>query len=233
MTRAGPLQWRTGDGWLVLIGGSTERWRATEMIDRRAIEAMSDEAPIAFVPAAGGPPDEGETFLQHYRRLGAPPGYVVPIHDRASADDQVSVRRLAQAGLIYFDGDDPKRLLEAMTGTRALDAVTAAYAAGAVIIGMSAGTEAFSAWSVSSSPDVGLLPGWGWLRQTLVAVHYDVVQADLLHAGLRAHPELLGLGLPVDTALALGPDGQVATWGRAQITVTLGVRFATAARDEK
>ena len=115
MTQAGPLRWRTGDGWLVLIGGASERWGSTSAIDRSAIAVMSDETPVAFVPAAGCLSDYGESFLARYAKLGAPPGYVVPIHNSASARDPVNLRRLAQAGLIYFVDGDTHRLLEAMT----------------------------------------------------------------------------------------------------------------------
>jgi len=223
MTQAGPLRWRTGNGWLVLVGGG--RWNTTDAIDRRAIEAMTDEAPIAFVPAAGCPPDYGESFLAHYARLGAPAGYVVPIHDQASANDPANVRRLTHAGLVYFGGGDTRQLLDAMAGTQALDAVAAAYAAGAVIVGMSAGAAALAAWGVSSDPGVGLLRGWGWLPNAIVAPHYAPARADALHAALREHPQLLGLGIPEDVALALGPNAEVFTWGHGQITVTLGSKF--------
>lgn len=207
----------------MLVGGG--RWNTTDAIDRRAIEAMTDEAPIAFVPAAGCPPDYGESFLAHYARLGAPAGYVVPIHDQASANDPANVRRLTHAGLVYFGGGDTRQLLDVMVGTQALDAVTAAYAAGAVIVGMSAGAAALAAWGVSSDPGVGLLRGWGWLPNAIVAPHYAPAQADALHAALREHPQLLGLGIPEDVALALGPNAEVFTWGQGQITVTLGSKF--------
>ena len=50
MTQTGPLQWRTGAGWLVLLGGG--RWEDNEIIHSQAISAISDESPIAFLPAA-------------------------------------------------------------------------------------------------------------------------------------------------------------------------------------
>ncbi len=230
MTQAGPLRWRTGQGWLVLIGGASERWQTTGPIDRAAIAAMSDDSPIAFLPAAGCPPDYGESFLAHYTRLGAPPGYVVPIHDAASANDPVNARRLAQAGLIYIGGGDTRMLLDTIAGA-ALDALAAAFASGAVIVGMSAGAIALAAWGVSADPGVGVLRGWGWLPNAIVAPHYTPERSPALRAALIDHPQLLGLGIPEDAALALGPRGEVQTWGRAQITVTLGSKFEAPAAD--
>ncbi len=225
MTQAGPLRWRTGDGWLVLIGGSSGQWRTTEAIDRRAIDVMSDETPIAFVPAANCPPDYGESFLARYAELGAPPGYVVPIYDAASARDPINVRRLTQAGLIYFGGGDTHKLLDAVTGTSSLDAIAAAYAAGAVIVGMSAGAIALAEWGISFDRGVDVLRGWGWLPDAIVAPHFTPDRAPAVRSSLLEHPTLFGLGIPEDAALALGPDGEVQTWGSAQISVTLGPKF--------
>jgi len=225
MTRAGPLKWRTGDGWLVLVGGASGHWQTTEAIDRAAIEAMADETPVAFVPAANCPPDYGDAFLARYAELGAPPGYVVPLHDEAAARDRLNVRRLTQAGLIYIGGGDTRALLKTMTGAPALDAVAAAFAAGAVIVGMSAGAIALAEWGVLSDPGAGVLKGWGWLPQVILAPHYAPEQAGALRAALIDHPDRLGVGIPEDVALALGPDGEVQTWGQGQITVALGSKF--------
>ncbi|HZY44816.1 MAG TPA: hypothetical protein VFF70_08715, partial [Anaerolineae bacterium] len=90
MTQAGPLQWRSGSGWLVLIGGG--KWAENETIHSAAISALVDESPIAFVPAANPDPLYGAAFLSYYAELGAPTGYVVPIHDQASAHDPANYR---------------------------------------------------------------------------------------------------------------------------------------------
>jgi len=225
MTHAGPLRWRTGEGWLVLIGGASGGWRATESIDLAAIEAMSDETPIAFVPAAGCPPDYGESFLERYTRLGSPPGYVVPIYDSASANDPINVRRLTQAGLIYLGDGNAHKLISATLGTPALDAIAAAYASGAVIVGMSAGAMALAGWGVSPDSDGGVLEGWGWLPDAIVEPSFTAGRAPVLRAALLGHPQALGLGIPDATALALGPEGEVAMWGSGQVQVTIGPRF--------
>src|SRR5512135_3306165 len=99
MTQAGPLQWRTGAGWLILLGGG--RWADSETIHSRAISAITDESPIVYVPSANSDSMDGETFLSFYSELGAPPGYVVPIHDQKSARDPANYRRVSHASLIF------------------------------------------------------------------------------------------------------------------------------------
>ncbi len=70
-----PIARRSGRGWLVLIGGTSDTWRATEPIDRATIELMQRDAPIAFVPAAACPPDYGTSFLAVYGRPAARVGH--------------------------------------------------------------------------------------------------------------------------------------------------------------
>jgi cyanophycinase len=214
---------RSARGWLVLVGGSSGTWPPTEAIDRAAIELMTKDSPIAFVPAAGCPPGYGEAFLETYARLGAREGYVVPVRDRASAHDQESASLLQRAGLIYFGGGDTTRLLAAMTNTPALDAIASAYEQGAVVVGMSAGAIALAAYGVSLN--AGVLEGWGWLPKTLVSVHHTPARDRLLARALQDHPEAIGLALPEHAALAIGPNGEVQEWGEPGIAITPGAEY--------
>jgi len=210
---------RPARGWLVLLGGSSGTWPPTEPVDRAAIERMP-RGPIAFVPAAGCPPDYGESFLATYARLGAPDGYVVEVRDLASARDARNAALLKDAGLVYFGGGDTTRLLAAMTGTPALDAVAAAYERGAVIVGMSAGAIALAAYGVSLS--AGVLQGWGWLPDALVSVHHTPARDEALARAHRDRPGTVAIALPEHAALAIGPDGEVEEWGEPGIGITSG-----------
>lgn len=215
-----PITRRAGKGWLVLIGGTSDQWRTTEPIDRAAIALMSSRAPIAFVPAAACPPDYGTSFLTTYQRLGAPDGYVVPIAGREPANDAANVELLRHAGLIYFGGGETTQLLDAMTDTRALEALAEAYEQGAVVVGMSAGAIALSARGVTMG--AGVLEGWGWLPELLVCVHHTADRVHEFECALRDHPDLVGVGLPEDDALALGPNGEVEAWGEHELAISPG-----------
>jgi cyanophycinase-like exopeptidase len=224
MTQAGPLQWRTGAGWLVLHGGG--RWEDTETIHSQAVSAITDEAPIAFVPAADPDPMYGESFLSFYAELGAPQGYVVPIVDQQSANDPANYRRLANASLIYIGGGSIQRLIEAVEGTSAIEAIATAFDGGAVIVGEGAGAMLLGRWGVSTEQR-RVYPGWGWVSDALIAPQYTVERAPQVRAALQRYPEAIALAIPAAVALALGPDGDVGTWTETdqQVTVTLGAKF--------
>jgi cyanophycinase-like exopeptidase len=224
MTQAGPVQWRTGAGWLILLGGGP--WEDNETIHSQAISAIADESPIAFIPAADPDPTRGEAFLSFYADLGAPHGYVVPVYDQPSANDPANYRRLANASLIYIGGGSLQRLLEALEGTPALDALATAFDGGAVIVGEDAGAMLLGRWGINSKLGK-IYPGWGWVSDALIVSHYTSEQTAHVRAALHRYPEAIALGIPDGVALALGPEGELATWTDTdlQVTVTLGSKF--------
>jgi hypothetical protein len=42
---------------------------------------------------------------------------------------------------------------------------------------------------------------------------------------LAEEPTSIAVGIGIGSALALGPDGQVETWGMRQVTVALGTQY--------
>ena len=222
MTQTGPLQWRTGAGWLVLFGGG--RWEENEIIHSQAISAISDESPIAFLPAADPDPTVGEAFLSFYADLGAPPGYVVPIHDQRSASDPANYRRLATASLIYIGGGSTQRLIEAVEGTPAIEAIATAFDGGAVIVGADSSAMLLGKWGVGRGR---IYPGWGWVSDALIMPQYTGESVAAVRTALQRYPEAIALSIPPEVALALGPEGEVATWTDTdqQVTVTFGAKF--------
>jgi cyanophycinase-like exopeptidase len=223
MGKAGPLRWRDGRGWLVLVGGGKPE-NITHIL-RAAIEAMSDESPVVFVPTASAAPDgdhaTSQRIITQIETLGGPVGYLAPIFTHTDATDLRNARRLAQAGLVYLGDGSAQQLVTALSDTPTLDALAAAYEAGAVVVAAGAAACALGAWGMCEQEIVG----WGWLPDALICPH--TTEASTLREAVKAHPECLGLGIPQDTALALGPDNQVQTLSASgqQVTVVLGYRF--------
>jgi cyanophycinase-like exopeptidase len=125
---------------------------------------------------------------------------------------------IAGAGLVYFGGGETTALLGSMTGTPALDAVATSYEKGGVVVGMSAGAIALSAWGVPQNPDIGLLEGWGWLPDTIVSVHHIPARGASLERAVRDRPGMAGIGLAEDVALVFAP-GETRTLGSPQPTL--------------
>ncbi|MFW6136139.1 MAG: Type 1 glutamine amidotransferase-like domain-containing protein [Chloroflexota bacterium] len=230
LTRAGPLAWRAGRGWLVLGGGGSWRAGETGEVDAAALGWADLDRPVALVPTAGMATPEAEALLEYYADLGGPQGYVVPIYDAAGAQTGENVDLLEEAGLIYVaDGPDVLGLVRAFRGSPALEAMARTFEAGAVVVGMGAGAAAFGAWIEDPGDGAGAEPGLGWLSGVVVAPRFEgAEEAHRLRHLLDLEPNCLGLGVPQGTALALGPGGEVENVGPGQVTVVVsGLEIAS------
>jgi cyanophycinase-like exopeptidase len=214
-------------GWLVLVGGGSWREDETGSVDAAALGWADLDRPTAVLPTAGQSVTEAEALLDYYTDLGGSHGYVVPIFDVAGAQLTENCRLLQEAGLVYVsDGPDALGLVRALHQSPALEALIRAFEDGAVIVGMGAGAAALGAWIEDPEASVGeaphAVPALGWLPNVIVAPHFEGAEgAHRLRRLLNLHPDFLGLGVPDQVALALGPAGEVASVGPGQVTVVV------------
>ena len=152
------------------------------------------------------------------RRLGAQP-VIVPVADRADADDPAMAALVEGAGLVYLSGGHPGYLASTLRGTAVWAAVVAAWRHGSALAGCSAGAMAFASWVPSlRRPGAPSGPGLGLLPRLRVVPHFDRFSARAAGRSWLG-PEDSGvtvLGIDEDTALVGGP----ATWvvhGRGQV----------------
>jgi cyanophycinase-like exopeptidase len=211
----------------VLAGGGSWGDEETGDIDAAALGWSDLDRPTAVLPTAGQSIVEAEALLDYYTDLGGPHGYVVPIFDPAGAQLLENCRLLWDAGLVYIsDGPDGLALVRALRDSPALDALIRAFENGAVIIGMGAGATALGAWAEDPEASGGearrAATAWGWLPDAIIAPHFQGTEASLgLRQLLNLHPSSLGLGIPDQVALGLGPGGEVESVGPGQVTVVV------------
>jgi cyanophycinase-like exopeptidase len=182
---------------------------------------------MAVLPTGGQSIPEAEALLEYYTDLGGPHGYVVPIFDAAGAQVAENCRLLQEAGLIYLsDGPDGLALVRALRESPALEALIRAFEEGAVIVGVGGAAAALGAWiedsETSASEGPRAVPALGWLPNVIIAPHFRGTElAHRLRRLLNLQPDCLGLGVPDQAALGLGPAGEVKGVGPGQVTVVV------------
>lgn len=222
MTRAGPLSWLSGEGWIVLIGGEGEEREESGEIDVALLAHADFTRPIAYLPTASGSASEGETLLEDYADLGGPRGDIVPLFSPADAGQASNHLLLAEAGIIYIGDGQVLPLVRALSESLALQGMAESFLRGGLIVGVGAGAMALGTWTVGQEEGAPLEPGLGWLQDAVVVPQFvGAAEMPSLQAALRQVPGVVGLGIPQGTALALGPAGQVETWGAGEITVVV------------
>jgi cyanophycinase-like exopeptidase len=192
-------------------------------VDAAALGWADLDRPTAVLPTAGSSTVEAEGLLEYYADLGGPNGYVVPIFDAAGAQMAENCRLLREAGLVYVsDGPDALALVRALRESPALGAIVEAFEDGAVVVGMGAGATALGAWIEDPHTAERAEPGLSWLPNVIVAPRFRGAEsADTLRHLLDLNPNCLGLGIPDQVALGLGPSGQVENIGPGQVTVVV------------
>lgn len=194
--------------------------------DRLLLEGRPPRA--VFLPTAAG--QEGDRRVdywlglgeEHFAGLGAEP---VPLRvvDRAGAEDADLAAAVAGAGLVYLSGGNPGYLADTLRGTLVLDAILAAWQAGAALAGCSAGacaltTLAIDVLSRRPRPGLDVVPG------LVVLPHFDQIQSwwpgivEERRAALGPGQKLVGID--EDTALTtFDGNGSFTVHGLRQVWV--------------
>ncbi len=203
------FHWLDGRGWLVFSGGQDDEIRAL------ALGRVAADGGVACVALSGDP----DALLDDIADLGAPSGYVVDVF---GDDDQTLRDKLAQAGMVIVTGGvDPVDARGALHGA-ALEGIESAYSNGAVVLLEGYSASAFGSWIV----DGEVKPGLDWLEGAAVLTGVDNA-ASYAKPIFEAQPSAIAVAIMQGTALALGPDGQIETWGGREATIALGPAYGT------
>jgi hypothetical protein len=209
------LRWMDGRGWLVLVGGH----EAGSAVRAQALGRASADGGVAYV-TLGGESELGEKALADMEDLGAPSGYLVDI---LSEDDQTIASKLGDAGMVVIEAVGDVDDLRASLLGAAMSGMQAAFQNGAVILAEGSSATVFGAWVLADS---GLTGGLEWVENALVMPGItSLAQSDAARNAMAVQPAAIAIGIGGGSALALGPDGEVETWGNQQVTLTLGANY--------
>ena len=135
-------------GRIALVGGDEFRAGCVEM-DRQLLAATrSDRATVLILPTAAAHQNPNKAVangIAHFEVLGAAASGLMVI-ESSDANDEDLLRLLDDADVVYLTGGDPAYLLEVLTGSLLLDAVTEALRRGKLLAGSSAGAMVMGPW---------------------------------------------------------------------------------------
>ncbi|TMK22077.1 MAG: hypothetical protein E6G65_03495 [Actinobacteria bacterium] len=218
--RVRPAGFGVRDAGLVPALGHCERRDVRDDIDRALLEGANGDGSVLISPAAAAP--EGETVfdtwagkgLAHYERLGIQ-ARVSPLRTREDAERPDVVAMLDEASLVFFSGGNPWYLATVLLGTPFWARLQERLQDGLAYAGCSAGVACLSEMTYDSDAedlDQVFKPGLGYVRNTLFAPHWDIV--DGWRPGARA--AITAAAPPGGTLVALDEDtamvGDGATW---------------------
>jgi cyanophycinase len=197
----------------IALVGSGEFLPVMEPVDAALLTGRPRRA--VFLPTASAPegPERIDYWTglgtEHYVRLGAEP-VPLAVLDRRDADDPANAAAVAGAGLVYLSGGNPGYLADTLRGTAVLEAILAAWRAGAALAGCSAGACALTA--LADDTRAGMTrPGLAVVPDLVVLPHFDRIEewrpgvVDRRLAELS--PGQVLVGIDEETALISGDNG--------------------------
>jgi cyanophycinase len=204
-------------GSLLITGGATEAPDIKRFIEM----AGGKSGRIIFIPTASvTEPTSLDKLQDQYcgPKSAWAEAHCTVLHttDRTVADSEEFVAPLKTATGVWLVGGRHWRLTDAYLGTRTLTELFNVLDRGGVIGGGSAGATVQGSYMVrgSSNPDdntIMMAPGhevgFGFFTNVTIDQHVDVRHRENdLAPVMKAHPELLGLGLDQGTSMTVHGD---------------------------
>jgi cyanophycinase len=204
-------------GTLIITGGATQPPDFQRFIEM----AGGKNARIVVIPTASVTKPTDQSNLQDQycgpkSPFAAVPCTVIHTTDRTIADSADFVAPLTTATGVWIEGGRHWRLTDAYLDTRTLKEMFNVLNRGGVIGGGSAGATVQGSYMVrgSSNPDdntIMMAPGheigFGFFTNVTIDQHVDVRHRENdLAAVIKAHPDLLCLGLDQSTSITVHRD---------------------------
>jgi cyanophycinase len=224
-------------GYLLLEGGAEFGGRMSEP-DLRAIElAGGFEAPVRIIPTAAAPDRNhhraGDNGLRWFRHLGAKDVAVLPVIDRASADEPTLAEGLRSAKLIYLLGGFTGYLGQTLKDSRVWEAALQAFRNGAVIAGSSAGAMVLCEFYYDPGTRQ-VVAGLNLVAQACVLPHHNSFGKDWAPRLAEKLPGVTLVG--IDERTGMVDDGAGVAWsalGQGAVSLYRGERIERHPAGEK
>ena len=205
-------------GWLALVGGG--EWSDGCTFDDMLLE-RSGATEVAVLPTGAAYERPGHLIDQagEWFRARSVDVRPVAVLTRRDAFDAELAAALREARFIYLAGSSAMHLRSVLKDTPVLDAVLAAWSAGAVLAGTNAGADVLCDPMVDARGGAFTV-GLGVVRQLAVIPQVDLWSPDKVRRTVELAPEGVWLaGIPRRTALIRGPDGAWVTSGVGSVDV--------------
>lgn len=222
-------------GELLIIGGAEDKQKECSILRWFVERTMKKRGKIAIISTAASAPHEvGVEYREIFENLGAEKVEVITVSNRLDAYHSGTAHVLEKAAGIFFTGGDQLRITSILGGTPVGAALYRAYENGAIVAGTSAGAAIMSETMIVEGEDdesprrctVKMAPGLGLMKQVVVDMHFSQRgrQGRLL-AAIGQNPNILGIGIDEDTAIAVMPGGKLEVLGSRTVWIVDGRRI--------
>jgi cyanophycinase len=170
-------------GMLIIIGGHEDKDGDRAILHEVVRPLARGKKRLLIVTAAATVPQEtADDYKRAFKQMGVGQVDVLDVRDRDQAHDPALIKKLDDAGVIFFTGGDQLRLTSQLGGTPLFAQMLELHAKGTVIAGTSAGAAAVPETMLISGQNeaslrgsmstLGMAPAVGLLKGVIVDSHF-------------------------------------------------------------
>jgi hypothetical protein len=205
-----PFSWLESNGWLALSGSAD---RLSE-IRAQALSRVNVDGFVAYISLAD---DAGDSLMDDMVDLGAPTGYFV---DLENDDNNTIYERLSTANMIVVEPGDSIDLLKKMITQTVIQAIKEALNLGALIL--FEGLASNLAGEHIVTVDGQIKKGMRFVNNVYISSDVEsILDVEDVQKIVTVAPETVFIGIQCGSALVLGPNGTIETWGEKRVTISL------------
>jgi cyanophycinase len=218
-------------GRLLVIGGNEDKDEDSMVILPHFVKMCGGKK--ARILVCGTPSkevaDKERTYRKLFEKIGVAEVMEPDVTKRGDGEDDELVEMVRRATGVFFTGGDQLRLTAIVAGTPFGNEIRhRVFNEGLVAAGTSAGAAAMSSTMVISGSssgtvrraDVGLAPGLGYWRDTVVDTHFSQRGRVSRMLVIFSHnPQVLGIGIDEDTAIEVHPGEKFTVLGSQAVFV--------------
>lgn len=206
-----PFSWLESNGWLVLSGSkdSLSEMRA------QALTRVNADGAVAYISLSG---DLGDSLMEDMAELGAPTGYFVDLEDD---DNNAIYERLSTASMIVIEPNDSIYVLRKLMSQTVIRAMKEALNLGALILCEGIASNVMG--ELIMTEDGQISKGLSFVNNVFISSDVDSILDSMdMQRVYETEPQTVFIGIPQGSALVLGPENYIETWGENQVTISLG-----------
>lgn len=214
-------------GNLIIIGGAEDKKGKKEIL-RKVCNCINKDIEMLLIAtvATEYPEEAASKYKMAFGNLGVKNIKILDISERKDAYKEENISLIKEASLVFFTGGDQLKITSLIGGTPIYTILNERAEEGVYIVGTSAGASVMSDTMIIEGDSeeapkkctLKMSPGLGLIKNVIIDQHFDQRgRIGRLLGGIAQNPEVLGIGIDENTAIAVNKNGDIEVIGEGAV----------------
>jgi cyanophycinase len=230
-------------GKLIIIGGAERNDDGTPILETVAQEVNHKHRPLLIITVASYEPDVGiDEYIELFKGQGVQKVEVLDLPTREATYNEENVKKVAEAGAIFFTGGDQLRVTSQLGDSPIYRCMRDCYLDGCLIAGTSAGAAAMPETMIIGGPGdesnristLSMASGLGLIEDVVIDSHFaERGRMGRLLGAVAQNPRNVGIGIDESTAILVEQGKEFTVLGVGAVYVVDGTNISYSSLSEE